>query len=72
MTKTLTIPQVAYDKALKEIVEKYPTEVIKVSETAGYTYSVTADESIFNEIIGTIGTKIHYLHKVQGLIAESN
>jgi hypothetical protein len=70
MKKTVTIPKVAFEKVLKEIIADYPKEAISVSSVE-YDYLIEAEESIFNDLIGVIGTKIHRLQQVQNLLRQA-
>jgi uncharacterized membrane protein (UPF0127 family) len=71
MIKTITIPKVSFEKALKDILTSYPIEAVKVSITSDYNYIIEAGEAVFTEINQSIGTKIHFLQQVQEIIRES-
>jgi len=61
---TIRIPQTAYEKVLKAIVETIPQTAIKITFVS-YSYIIEAEEAIIYGLHAAINEKLNYLEQLK-------
>ncbi|TSJ39168.1 hypothetical protein FO440_15500 [Mucilaginibacter corticis] len=61
---TIRIPQTAYEKVLKAVVETIPRHAIKITYVS-YSYILEAEETIIQSLYAAVNEKLNYLEQIK-------